>query len=77
MMPNTPLKERITKQWGDIGFQGKDPQTDFRGMGMPGLTHSWFIICLVQSWPFYTVQDQKLTKIEAINLKFYELLNTL
>ena len=58
MMPNTPLKERITKQWGDIGFQGKDPQTDFRGMGMLGLTHSWFIICLVQSWPFYTVQDQ-------------------
>jgi len=34
MMPNTPLKERITKQWGDIGFQGRDPQTDFRGMGM-------------------------------------------
>lgn len=34
MMPDTPLEERITKQWGDLGFQGKDPQTDFRGMGM-------------------------------------------
>ena len=34
MMPDTPLKERISKQWGDIGFQGKDPKTDFRGMGM-------------------------------------------
>ena len=33
MMPNTELKERISKQWGDIGFQGTDPQTDFRGMG--------------------------------------------
>ena len=33
MMPHTPLKERICKQWGDIGFQGTDPQTDFRGMG--------------------------------------------
>lgn len=34
MMRDTPLEERITKQWGDLGFQGKDPQTDFRGMGM-------------------------------------------
>ena len=34
MMPGTPLEKRITKQWGDLGFQGKDPQTDFRGMGM-------------------------------------------
>jgi len=38
MMPDTPLEERITKQWGDLGFQGKDPQTDFRGMGM-----WWFV----------------------------------
>lgn len=34
MMPDTPLEERITKQWGDLGFQGRDPMTDFRGMGM-------------------------------------------
>lgn len=32
-MPDTELNGRITKQWGDIGFQGNDPQTDFRGMG--------------------------------------------
>ncbi|XP_058968372.2 ELMO domain-containing protein 2 [Pocillopora verrucosa] len=37
MMPDTPLKERISKQWGDIGFQGKDPKTDFRGMGVLAL----------------------------------------
>ncbi|KAG8457359.1 hypothetical protein KFE25_014088 [Diacronema lutheri] len=24
---------RISKSWGDIGFQGSDPTTDFRGMG--------------------------------------------
>ena len=24
-------------QWVDIGFQGKDPSTDFRGAGMLGL----------------------------------------
>ncbi len=29
--------QRITKQWQDIGFQGDDPGTDFRGMGMLGL----------------------------------------
>lgn len=27
----------ISKQWQDIGFQGDDPRTDFRGMGMLGL----------------------------------------
>ena len=28
---------RKSKQWGEIGFQGDDPKTDFRGMGMLGL----------------------------------------
>ena len=28
---------RITKEWGEIGFQGTDPATDFRGMGVLGL----------------------------------------
>ena len=23
----------LTDEWGEIGFQGKDPCTDFRGMG--------------------------------------------
>nr|XP_033795592.1 ELMO domain-containing protein 2 isoform X2 [Geotrypetes seraphini]XP_033795601.1 ELMO domain-containing protein 2 isoform X2 [Geotrypetes seraphini]XP_033795611.1 ELMO domain-containing protein 2 isoform X2 [Geotrypetes seraphini] len=39
LMPNQALKSRITKQWGDIGFQGDDPKTDFRGMGMLGLVN--------------------------------------
>ncbi|XP_068702462.1 ELMO domain-containing protein 2-like isoform X1 [Montipora foliosa] len=42
MMPNTELKERISKQWGDIGFQGTDPQTDFRGMGVLALDNLQF-----------------------------------
>jgi hypothetical protein len=33
-MPDTALENRITSQWGEIGFQGKNPETDFRGMGM-------------------------------------------
>lgn len=42
LMPSVKLESRITKQWGDIGFQGDDPKTDFRGMGMLGLTNLTF-----------------------------------
>ena len=37
LMPNQRLQSRVSKQWTDIGFQGEDPMTDFRGMGMLGL----------------------------------------
>ena len=37
LMPNQPLCSRVTKQWQEIGFQGDDPKTDFRGMGILGL----------------------------------------
>ncbi|XP_034487012.1 ELMO domain-containing protein 2 [Drosophila innubila] len=37
LMPEDPLTGRISKQWQEIGFQGDDPKTDFRGMGMLGL----------------------------------------
>lgn len=37
LMVDIPLEGRITRQWGQIGFQGSDPATDFRGMGMQGL----------------------------------------
>ncbi len=39
LMPAVKLESRVTKQWGNIGFQGDDPKTDFRGMGMLGLTN--------------------------------------
>ncbi|XP_056319457.1 ELMO domain-containing protein 2 isoform X1 [Danio aesculapii] len=42
LMPSVKLESRITKQWGNIGFQGDDPKTDFRGMGMLGLTNLLF-----------------------------------
>ncbi|KAK4881953.1 hypothetical protein RN001_005272 [Aquatica leii] len=35
--PNDPLNMRISKRWQEIGFQGDDPKTDFRGMGLLGL----------------------------------------
>ena len=31
------LESRTSSQWTQIGFQGEDPMTDFRGMGMLGL----------------------------------------
>ncbi|KAK7930545.1 hypothetical protein WMY93_006940 [Mugilogobius chulae] len=42
LMPSVKLESRITKQWGDIGFQGDDPKTDFRGMGLLGLINLVF-----------------------------------
>lgn len=27
----------VSEDWGEVGFQGSDPSTDFRGMGMLGL----------------------------------------
>ncbi|CAG2104667.1 unnamed protein product [Medioppia subpectinata] len=37
-----PLTAMQTKQWSDIGFQGDDPSTDFRGMGLLGLDNLLF-----------------------------------
>ncbi|KAI8970180.1 ELMO/CED-12 family-domain-containing protein [Mycotypha africana] len=48
MKPNTPLNSRISKQWVDIGFQGSDPATDFRGMGVHGLND---LLYFVQHYP--------------------------
>uniref|UniRef100_F1L1T9 ELMO domain-containing protein 2 n=1 Tax=Ascaris suum TaxID=6253 RepID=F1L1T9_ASCSU len=37
LMPEEKLTGRVTKQWQKIGFQGDDPSTDFRGMGVLSL----------------------------------------
>ncbi|KOB66265.1 ELMO domain-containing protein 2 [Operophtera brumata] len=42
LVPNEELENRVTKQWQYIGFQGDDPKTDFRGMGMLGLENLLF-----------------------------------
>ncbi|GAM21445.1 hypothetical protein SAMD00019534_046200 [Acytostelium subglobosum LB1] len=31
--------QKVDENWKTIGFQGKDPSTDFRGMGIAGLKH--------------------------------------
>lgn len=35
--PDTKLESRVSEQWKLLGFQGTDPATDFRGMGLLGL----------------------------------------
>lgn len=42
LKPDEKLESRVTKQWQDIGFQGDDPKTDFRGMGLLGLENLIF-----------------------------------
>ncbi|KAI8424291.1 hypothetical protein MSG28_002841 [Choristoneura fumiferana] len=42
LVPNEDLESRVTKQWQYIGFQGDDPKTDFRGMGLLGLENLLF-----------------------------------
>ena len=37
--PGVPLAERVTDHWLHLGFQGPDPATDFRGMGILGLAN--------------------------------------
>lgn len=32
-LKDEPLESRKSEQWKQLGFQGKDPKTDFRGMG--------------------------------------------
>lgn len=43
MMPKEALQGRISTQWTKIGFQGKDPATDFRGMGILGLDNLYYL----------------------------------
>lgn len=40
--PGIALVSRVSEQWKALGFQGNDPATDFRGMGLLGLKHLVF-----------------------------------
>lgn len=42
LVPAQKLESRVSKQWQFIGFQGDDPKTDFRGMGLLGLENLLF-----------------------------------
>ncbi|KAI7685477.1 hypothetical protein SSS_05606 [Sarcoptes scabiei] len=40
--PERSLDDLVSKQWTEIGFQGPDPSTDFRGMGLLSLENLVF-----------------------------------
>ena len=33
LKPGVQRSGRVTKEWEELGFQGPDPATDFRGLG--------------------------------------------
>ncbi|PHJ23212.1 elmo domain-containing protein 2 [Cystoisospora suis] len=43
LMPRQRLPGRICKEWKELGFQGEDPATDFRGCGQLGLDSLVFL----------------------------------
>ena len=61
------MRARETDQWGDIGFQGRDPATDFRGLGLLSLSNLCYyalhhtdeaIHCLL-SWPMRAIRNRQ------------------
>jgi len=61
------LGGRISKSWGDIGFQGKDPATDFRGGGEMSLLQ---LAAFVKSCPELTQRFLKEPTAEIARYPF-------
>lgn len=43
---------RYGGHWEDIGFQGSDPSTDLRGVGLLGLVHALYLVMTPEIFPF-------------------------
>jgi len=43
---------RFGAHWEDIGFQGSDPSTDLRGVGMLGLVQALYLVITPEMFPF-------------------------
>lgn len=52
LKPEEKLESRKSKQWVDLGFQGDDPSTDFRGMGIQGLED---LLYFVEKYPDHSL----------------------
>lgn len=75
-MPTVKLESRITKQWGDIGFQGDDPKTDFRGMGMLGLINLVWVaseLKFIFKYSYQVLKEQKNIQNSGNILKIQEI----
>jgi hypothetical protein len=57
--PNVKLETRVSEQWKLLGFQGTDPATDFRGMGLLGLQN------LIYFAENYTDTFRKIVTVQA------------
>ncbi|KAL6079630.1 ELMO domain-containing protein 1 [Balamuthia mandrillaris] len=51
---------RKSPEWGELGFQGTDPATDFRGMGILGLTN---LVYFAENYP----EKARLTLADSVN----------
>jgi ELMO domain-containing protein len=59
LMPNMTLPSRVCAEWNEIGFQGTNPETDFRGMGYLGL----YILCKFSETDNYYNTGEKARRI--------------
>lgn len=55
-LPDHPFEGRKSKLWGEIGFQGMDPTTDFRGMGAHALSCLVYLAENELEWCRYLMQ---------------------
>jgi len=60
--------ERISKKWGKIGFQGKDPATDFRGPGIFGLQN---LLYLANHYPWKFQQMGQFSSSQKDGMESY------
>uniref|UniRef100_A0A3Q0S1F2 ELMO/CED-12 domain containing 1 n=1 Tax=Amphilophus citrinellus TaxID=61819 RepID=A0A3Q0S1F2_AMPCI len=70
LRPDTPLTGRISKQWCEIGFQGSDPKTDFRGMGLLGLHNLLYFAEHDKATALQMLHDSLQPKHKYVNLDF-------
>uniref|UniRef100_A0A3Q2R1Z4 ELMO/CED-12 domain containing 1 n=1 Tax=Fundulus heteroclitus TaxID=8078 RepID=A0A3Q2R1Z4_FUNHE len=71
LRPDTPLTGRISKQWCEIGFQGNDPKTDFRGMGLLGLQNLLYFAEHDKASALQMLQDSLQPKHKAVSASWY------
>uniref|UniRef100_A0A3Q1G893 ELMO/CED-12 domain containing 1 n=1 Tax=Acanthochromis polyacanthus TaxID=80966 RepID=A0A3Q1G893_9TELE len=73
LRPDTPLNGRISKQWCEIGFQGSDPKTDFRGMGLLGLHNLLYFAEHDKATALQMLHDSLQPKHKYVHLYFLRL----
>uniref|UniRef100_A0A669F8K1 ELMO/CED-12 domain containing 1 n=2 Tax=Oreochromis TaxID=8139 RepID=A0A669F8K1_ORENI len=75
LRPDTPLTGRISKQWCEIGFQGSDPKTDFRGMGLLGLHNLLYFAEHDKATALQMLHDSLQPKHKYVHFAFHNFLS--